>query len=149
MNQNITDIISRIRRDKAEFGITLYDGASPIDIAEFEKVKHVKLPNDFKELYRFCNGFESAEDMFRIIPLQEIIENRDTKYLVGQNDFHFAEYMIYCDMWTVSINSQDSQNYTIYREAGGMSVLTNSLTDFLNMFLNTSVYGLYQMEGKK
>jgi len=41
-----------------------------------------------KALYRFCNGFESAEDIFRIIPLKEIVEEL-SRY--GPNSFAFAD----------------------------------------------------------
>jgi hypothetical protein len=147
MNPNISDIISKIQSNKLDLGITLYNPASASDLAKFEKVKRITLPEDIKQFYTFCNGFESEEDMFRIIPLNEILENKRDSYTVGQKDFHIAEYMIYCDMWTIAIDDQDSNNYSIYRTPGGQITLTNSFPNFLDKFLLGGVFnGLYKWE---
>src|SRR5689334_2121134 len=90
----IRDIIERIKTDKTKLGIKLYAPASLTDISNFESIKRLKLPDDVANFYSFSNGFDSAEDMFRIIPLNEIIDNikdRDT-YTVEPQDFHIAEY---------------------------------------------------------
>ncbi|MGB8191157.1 MAG: SMI1/KNR4 family protein [Chitinophagaceae bacterium] len=145
MTLTITDIITKIQHNKTEFGITLYDKASSKDITDFEEVIGVKLPDDIKTFYSFCNGFESAEDSFRIIPLDEIIYNsgRDN-HVVNKKDFYIAEYMVYCDMWTLSVNPQNSNGYTIYNMVENAVVLTDSFAAFLDVFLNGGVFeGLY------
>lgn len=146
MNSKMTDIIERIKVDKNKLGITLFAPASLTEILNFEKIRGIKLPDDLIKFYSFSNGLESAEDMFRIIPLDEMIDNmkdRDT-YTVEQNDFHFAEYMIYCDMWTININSADRNDYRIYNKADNVISLTNSFSEFLDTFLNGGVFdGLY------
>ncbi len=148
MTPTITDIISRIKRDKADLGIMLYEGASMGDIVYFEKMMEVNFPDDIKTFYRFCNGFESNEDMFRLLPLDEMIENKNNgrnSYLVDPKDFHFAEYMIYCDMWTISINGQNGNEYFIYNKAETAVTLTNSFVEFLEVFLSGGVFkGLYE-----
>jgi hypothetical protein len=147
MTSEITDIRSRIQRDNTNLGITLYDKASGTQIVEFEKIKGVKLPEDLKIFYGFCNGFESAEDMFRIIPLNEMLENKTDNYTKGEKDFHIAEYMIYCDMWTISIDSVNNNKYTIYKKADRLYNLTNSFAAFLDKFLSGGVFdGLYKWE---
>lgn len=138
----ITDIIGKIRADKTKLGITLYAPASLSEIANFEKIRGVTLPDEITAFYNFSNGFESAEDMFRIIPLEEIISNmkdRDS-YTEEPGDFHIAEYMIYCDMWTLHINLDDRNQYKIYNKTESTITLTNSFSDFLNVFLNGGVY---------
>jgi len=146
MSQTITDIIDRIQKQRGQLGITLYPKSSPDDIAAFEVIRQLKLPDDFKTFYNFCNGFESEEDLFRIIPLNEIIESGTSSYLDGEKDFHFAEYMIYSDTWTISINNQGS-TYSIYNKVGKTTVLTNSLAEFLNIFLDGGVFdGLYKWQ---
>jgi len=151
MNPIITDIIETIRTSKSKLGITLYEPASLTDISSFEKIMEIKLPDDVINFYTFSNGFESEEDMFRIIPLDEIIDNikdRNT-YTVEPKDFHIAEYMIYCDMWTMNINSVDRNNYKIYNKANNVITLTNSFADFLNTFLIGGVFeGLYPWREK-
>jgi len=143
MNVTTTDIIQRIKVDKEKLGITLFTPASLRDISNYEIKKGIKLPDDLVKFYTFSNGIESAEDMFRIIPIDELIDNikdRDT-YIVGLKDFHFAEYMIYCDMWTISINSIDKEDYKIYNKAEDVIILTNSFAVFIDTFLNCGVFG--------
>lgn len=146
MGAAITDIIERIKTEKAKSGITLYAPASLSDISRFEKVIGIRLPDEMVAFYCFSNGFETAEDMFRIIPLEEIIDNmkdRDS-YIENLGDFHIAEYMIYCDMWTLHINPHDRNQYKIYNKANNTITLTQSFPDFLNVLLNGGVFdGLY------
>jgi hypothetical protein len=75
MADTIADIITKIENNKDRLGITLYPKATTSDISAFENNKSLRLPGDLREFYSFSNGFESSEDMFRIIPLNEIIEN--------------------------------------------------------------------------
>jgi len=138
--KTIQDIIETIRKNKTQLGITLYEPAHDYDIENFEQELNIKLPDDIKAFYRFCNGFESEEDMFRIIPLEEILYNK-SKYIT--NEFYIAEYMVYCDMWTVSVNDTDN-SYNI-------SILTNSFTEFLDRFIQGGVFeenGLYAWRDK-
>lgn len=101
------------------------------------------MPDDFKEFYTFCNGFESYSDMFNFISLQAIIENAD----YGENWFHFSEYMIYSDMWTLKKNAN---TYSIVNLGDKEIVLTSSLIDFLEHFLAGNVFedgGLNHWQG--
>jgi len=82
MNVTIEDCIQRIKTDKHELGITLFEPASPTEIADFENIMNIKFPADFVEFYSFANGFESDEDMFRIIPLEEIIDDQKNLILI-------------------------------------------------------------------
>jgi len=140
----IQEIISLIQHNKADYGITLYPPASESQLIEFEKRLNIKLPVDIAEFYRFANGFESEEDMFRIIPLDEILRNAD-RY--DDNAFYIAEYMTYCDMWEIVIDPVNSR-YSRYKiqDSSSKTVLTNSFSDFLGHFLQGGVFednGLY------
>ncbi len=64
----IEDIIKRLTTNNAQLGIDLNAGASAAEIAHFEQKMNLKLPEDFKTLYTFSNGFYSGEDMFSINP---------------------------------------------------------------------------------
>jgi hypothetical protein len=151
MNPTITNIIERIKAEQTELGITLFAPASAKEILDFENIMGVKLPEDLVKFYSFSNGFESEEDIFRIIPLDEMIDNLkdgDT-YTAGPNDFHIAEYMIYSDMWTININAANSEDYKIYNKAENVITLTNSFCEFLDIFLNDGVFeGLYNWREK-
>jgi len=78
--------------------------------------------------------------MFRIIPLEEILTQRD-EYQPQQ--FYVAEHLCYCDMWAVEVLDQVSEIYRIHN----MNVtLTDSLSCFVGRFLQVGVLktnGLY------
>lgn len=145
----IDDVLCFIYKHQSALGITLYQEASEEVLLAFEKSK-IRLPDDVKYFYGFCNGFESGEDMFRIIPLEEIMSAEPDQYLMNDTCFHFAEYLIYCDMWTVNINTVNNNDYEIYNEADSRVVLTNSFSEFLTVFLNGGVFdGLYDCRNQK
>lgn len=141
MEQTILDIIKRIEKDYKQLEMILYKGASENEIINFEEEIGIKLPTDFRLFYKKWNGFESGEFMFRIIPLEEILENiNDNSNLLNSIDFSFAEYMIYCDTWEVSINK--NKNYLITNDS---TELSNSLAQFLTVFIEDGLYeGLYE-----
>lgn len=140
----LIDVLTFIKENTSLVGIELNKPATNSEIDLFENSK-IKLPQDFKTLYNFSNGFETDEDLFRLIPLNEIIENGNDDYCNGETSFHFAEYMIYSDMWTVEINLNDIENYKVYNKADNIVYLTNSLAEFLCVFINKGIYdGLYQ-----
>ena len=121
----------------------LYPGASEQLIQQFEREMNFTLPADFKTFYAFCNGFESAEDMFRIIPLEEMLEYKDE---LPPKQFYLADYMIYSGTWEVEIGISVTDNYQIFDRG---VVLTNSLAVFINRFLQGGVFekqGLYSWE---
>ena len=142
---SITEAIELLKTYNGPLGLTLHKGASEELISQAENTYGVTFPTDFKTLYRFTDGFETVEDIFNMIPLQEII---DTKNWNEGRPFYIAEYMIYCDMWSLEI---DPSNVDLYSIATldfhvGKVVLTNSLGEFIARFLNGGVFeigGLY------
>jgi hypothetical protein len=139
--KTIEDIIQTISERKEELGITLYTPASSLQIEIFEKELNIVLPEDIKQFYKFSNGFKSAEDIFRIIDLEEIL---DRKKNYKPNQFYVAEYMVYCDMWEIVIDPIIN-GYSI-QEASLKTILTNSFAEFLEHFLTGGVFennGLY------
>lgn len=141
----LSDVLDFVRNNSNELGIYLNNGASDIEIDNFEQ-NRMALPDDFKLLYKLANGFETDEDIFRLIPLDEILtREKDDDYLISDNSFHFTEYMIYCDMWTVEIDPQNKNDYKIYNKADDVVFLTNSIAEFLATFIDKGIYdGLYQ-----
>ena len=140
---SITNIINYLKTNLHLTDITLGEGASEELIAKVEATYSIILPEDIKEFYRFTNGFESAEDIFRIIPLEEMIEN-ETKS--KDAPLEIAEYLIYIDGWYLQIDPTDSSNYEIFTTNPEDIVLTNSFAEFLQKFLDGGVFekgGLY------
>jgi hypothetical protein len=134
----MTDVISELSTNLSSYDITLYPPTSHEDLFIFERKLGCPLPGDLKAFYLFCNGFQSAEDLFRIIPLGEIADDL-SRY--KPNCFAFAEYMIYCDTWEIEINPLKSDEYRISNHGLAFRDLTNSLGGFLNRFLTKGVFG--------
>jgi cell wall assembly regulator SMI1 len=145
----MADLLAALRANLAQTDITLYAGASPCLIRRFERQLNLTLPEDFREFYRCCDGFESAEDLFRMVPLDEIrthpgnYEPRRYPRVIT-----IAEYLIYCDMWYVELlPGAAGPAYQIFHEHKGRKVvLTDSLASFLQRFLAGGVFeagGLY------
>ena len=132
----IKEVISAIKQKHREYGITLNPPASALEIENFEKQSGFKLPEDFKEFYSICNGFECTEDIFRMIPIDEVLRRKGD---YGNNWFHFAEYMIYSDMW--SLRKRDDGEFEIFNKGEIEVVLTSSLQEFLERFLQGDVFG--------
>jgi hypothetical protein len=135
---DISEIIRLLKANSGQYGITLYQSASELEILKFEDEVKIKLPHDIKKFYEFCNGFESAEDLFRIIPLYEITDRLET---YKPNSFYFAEYLTYCDMWELSINPDEPNDYQILNNSRRLRPMTKSFTEFLERFLAKGVFG--------
>lgn len=132
-------LIAAIEAKHQETGIKVNPPASDDAIKSFEKKTGFSLPPDFTAFYSICNGFECDEDLFRMVALEEIIERRD----YGKDWFHFAEYMIFSDMW--SLRKTQNGQYLILN-GSFKSILTSSLHEFLERFLQGNVFdenGLY------
>ena len=132
---SIHDLLTFINENKNRLGFTLNKKASDAEIEQFEKNK-IHLPDDLKTFYKFCNGFETNEYLFRLIPLNEIISNG----FKNKTSFDIAEYLIYSDVWTIDINQNNKNDYQIYNKADDIVILTNSFTEFLVRFINRGLF---------
>jgi hypothetical protein len=141
----IQDAIHQLQAYRGPSKLTLHLGAGEDLLTAVEIDYGVMLPDDFKTLYRFSDGFETDEDIFNMIPLAEIRSNQE-----GDKDspLYVAEYMIYSDMWWLEINPDNCNDYKIMVESNGNQlVLTNSLAEFIDRFLKGGVFdpgGLYE-----
>jgi rhodanese-related sulfurtransferase len=146
----IHNIIDHLKDNLTSTDITLYPAASDSLISYFEQSLSVRLPDDVKQFYQFANGFESAEDQFRILPLDEMTEQTNSNI---PNTIPFAEYMVYCDIWHLEINPQDHNVYTICNVGrhNEKVVLSHSFAGFLHRFIKGGVFksaGLYDWYDK-
>ena len=141
----ITESIELLKAYNGPLGLTLHKGATERLINKVESTYGITLPADFKTFYRFTDGFETVEDIFNMIPLTEIIDNR-TQHI--NEPLYIAEYMIYSDMWQLEISPENPDPYSIsiINLHVGRVVLTNSLAEFIARFLKGGVFeigGLY------
>jgi hypothetical protein len=132
---------------KSSPDIILYPAATQQQIQVFEEITGLELPLDLKALYSYSNGFEGIKDLFRIIPLEEILDWPSRSQLTF-NQFNFAEFLIYADVWYIEINASCDAPYTIFyltpEEKEEKVPLTNSLTEFISCFL---MGGMYDKKG--
>jgi hypothetical protein len=50
-------------------------------------------------------------------------------------------------MWTITINQQNNNSYSLYNKTGTIITLTNSFAHFLSIFLNGGVFdGIYKWQ---
>jgi len=144
----INEAVALLKSYNGPFELTLHPAADETLIQDLEKAYNINLPEDFKEFYRFTDGFEMDEDIFNMIPLAEMIDNsKDDKCP------SIAEYMIYSDVWHLKINNDDPNLYEIYvlDYDSEKIVLTNSLAEFIARFLKGGVFemkGLYAWQSE-
>ncbi|WP_426492211.1 SMI1/KNR4 family protein [Hymenobacter sp. 102] len=136
----IQQLITILKTNLPQTDITLYPPASAQQLQQLEAALGLVLPADFRELYAFCNGFESAEFLFHITPIEEILHFK-ADYQPRQ--FLFAEYAVCVDFWVVEI-APTSSGYRILSQdsAGELVFLTDSLASFIHRFLQGGVFGL-------
>jgi hypothetical protein len=138
-SMSITEIINQLKSNIGQGGIILRDGANEASIEEVERACNVTLPDDFKEFYRFSDGFEKDEDTFNFLPLRDIIYNKNAHH---KSPLYIAEFMIYCDMWQLEINPDNCNDYKIIVEANyNKLVLTKSLAEFIMRVIKGDVFG--------
>lgn len=143
---NIKILIKLIQEKHHQSGIEINPPATFSDITEFENEIGFALPSDFREFYLTCNGFGCNEDIFNMIPLQNI---RKYPQNFGKNWFHFSEYMIYSEMWGLRRTSEGK--FEIFNDSHPDKVMTSSVNEFLQRFLAGNVFdsgGLYEWQKK-
>ncbi|TCD22007.1 SMI1/KNR4 family protein [Pedobacter psychrodurus] len=117
-----------------QLSITFNAPCSPEDLADLEQKLNHPLPPDLIEFYTFCNGFNTDDWLFRVIPVHEAI---DYKSELANNIFHFAEYMIYSDQWLIQL--QEGGQYEVINDDHGtqeMAVQATSILKFLEIYLS-------------
>ena len=139
---NILELIQAIAEKHKHEKFVLRPPVSPDRLAIFEKHIGFPLPDDFRTFYTICDGFEmDDDDMFKFADLDEIMKGHGTK---EKNAFHFADYLVYSDMWTLKYFG--AGDYRIMHLGAKEIILTDSLAEFLGRFLQGGVSdngGLY------
>src|SRR5687768_9314960 len=123
---SIEQIIRRLKHEGQKFGIVLNSPAPTSELKGIKEKLGVELPSDISNFYKVCNGFESEDHLFRIIPIREIIEEKSE---LENRTFDFAEYLIYSDTWSIRLG-EDGTFYEIINCNHGTEnpvVLSNSL----------------------
>ncbi len=140
----LNQIIKLIKQKHQNDGIEIFPPVKLSDITNFENQIGFSLPKDFKEFYLSCNGFRCNEDIFNVVPIQDINRHQQD---FGENWFYFSEYMIYSDRWGLRITS--TGKYEIFNGSYPNKAMTSSLTEFLLRFLKGNVFetdGLYNWQ---
>lgn len=140
----MSELIAAIAGKHRPTGIALNPPASADGLRKFERKTGLLLPADFREFYSVCDGFSCDEDLFNMIPLEDVL---DDKRNFGKNWFCFSEYMVYSEVWILRLG--DGGKPEILNDAYPGLVLTSSLHEFLERFLLGNVFdpgGLYEWQ---
>jgi cell wall assembly regulator SMI1 len=136
---SLQTVIETLAAKRAELGIAPAPPASAEAITAFEKAYQLTIPTDIKAFYQFCNGFETNDFLFRVLPLEEIVnELQEYDHGVVGSKFVFAEYMIYSDAWQILLTAKAVSGYQIINANHGTDkqvVLTDSIADFIIRYL--------------
>ncbi len=120
-------------------GITLNPPPTDKELIRLKEAIKQELPKDIFHFYSYCNGIETLDYLFRIIPIDEILQY---KHEINGSSFYFAEYMIYSDVWTINIKT--AEEYTITNEnhkTEEIVTLTNSIFDFIDRYARGGIFG--------
>lgn len=130
---SLADLINSIKIGHQEYGIRINP---PATLEEFQKAEiklGFQLPADFREFFSICNGFERKDDNFAIISLDKLFLDSD----FGKDCVIFAQYMTYSDVWI--LRKLQGESYEIFSSEDEYTVLTTSLTGFLQKVLQAHV----------
>lgn len=123
---------------------------SPDKIEEFEKWRHIQLPQDFKEYYKRANGMklyypnDTDAEGFLFYSLENVISAEDE--FEGKGDelsfnpiYIFAEYMHKSWWYGLKLNDmKDTYEIGIIPYVNRFKVITNSLSEFIDLYLQDS-----------
>lgn len=133
--------INKLKEANPKLGIELNPPASDYEIENLEDILNSNLPSDLRKFYRITNGFETNDNLFRILPIEEVISHKGE---LPSNQIYFAEYMIYSDTWEVVIDPINTEEYKIINSNHKKDkeiILTNNLLDFLERYLENGIFG--------
>ena len=132
-------------------GVKLNLPATIEDICKLEiAVGHV-LPEEIRNFYAYCNGFDTEDWIFNVLSIEQIHYYKSELEI---SEFYFAEYMIYSDDWQIKIENSDTYFITNGNHKENQRlVLTNSIFEFLDVYFNSDGLsgenGLYKWFEKK
>ncbi len=118
------------------------------EIISFERTHNVKLPNELREYFKIVNGIFNGEWISSLYPLNEIthiskhssFDNDDYKTEEYKNIFIIGDIMVNSHQWAITLNN-DQLNETII-EMDTETKIADSISDFLEKFINESPYSL-------
>ena len=103
------------------------------DISTLSKIRELKIPLDNVFLYFFCNGFiRSGKNGFSLILKNSSALSNDDLIIISINDID----------QNLSSNIESGYNQNLYTNR----ILTNPVSDILNVEINTPLHGLYRVK---
>jgi len=140
----VESIVHKLKNNNTNFSITLNAPASTAELNHLETLLHRELPKELRDFYLLANGLETLDHLFRLLPIDEIIQYINE---LPDNQIYFAEFMIYSDSWKIVFDDADAQSYSIVNDDhGGEPVsLTNSIFEFFERYLASD--GIFGKDG--
>jgi len=133
--KNFKTFFTGHQKEMQLLGVSLNPPATTEEINKLEVAVGQKLPQEITDFYSYCNGFETEDWLFNLLSIEQILYYKSE---LETSDFYFAEYMIYSDTWELKLESSNS--FSISNSNHGAEpqiVLTNSIYEFLDIYLNS------------
>lgn len=70
----LPDILSQLSFPHPDREVTFHPPATRPQIRDFEAILKTPLLADLQEFYLFCNGFDTLDFLFRVLPLENIVQ---------------------------------------------------------------------------
>ena len=126
-------LFKRYNKETASLGLSLNARVTRNELKSLEAHIGHPIPTEISDFYSFCNGFETLDYLFRVIPLQEALQSVQRS---SDKKIDFAEYMIYSDTWTLEILNEEQYVITNANHKTGKVILTNSIPEFLEKYFD-------------
>ncbi|MES2888198.1 MAG: SMI1/KNR4 family protein [Pseudomonadota bacterium] len=117
-------------------------GIDETEIYAFEQKNNIKLPSDFRDFLKLCDGFidyEKDDDGFRFWQLSEtcLVSNYDNgKYKIENPE----DYLIFCDYldfsWAYAFNVFNGKVLIIGLDKEKPPVISENFSDFINKYIS-------------
>lgn len=141
-------VIEQLQANQQRLGIELNPPATEAKIRRLEQALGRVLPRDIAAFYRYCNGFETDDALFKLNSLDWILEFSSR---MMELRFELADYMISSDVWEVVLDPTGPDAYRIVNANHGSDAevtLTTSLWHFISRYLDgedhTDLYTWYE-----
>lgn len=118
--------------------VTLNPPATEKELESLKEALGQELPKDIFDFYSCCNGIETLDFIFRVLPIDEILKYKNE---LGGSSFYFAEYMIYSDTWIITLKGKEEYVITNNNHGADKTVeLTESLLEFIDRYSRGGVF---------
>ncbi|MCR5888610.1 SMI1/KNR4 family protein [Hymenobacter sp. J193] len=147
---SLPHLLQQIRDARERLDVCFHD-ESQHHMAKVEAKLGRQLPEEIRAFYLQCPGFWTNDCLFRVLSMSDILTEIERPAAPNTNlHFPIADYMIFSDVWEVVLDEENPARYVIVNSNHHTEesvVLTDSLYEFVNKFLEGGIFGGEEGEG--